>query len=39
MSHLEVIHIELVSAISPIFMHEFQNNLGQLFSLRSSSAI
>ena len=39
MSHLEVIYIELVSVISPTFMHGFQNNLGLLFSLRSSSAI
>ena len=29
----------LVRAINPTVMHEFQNNLAHLFSLRSSSAI
>ena len=28
-----------VQTITSTFMHEFQNNLAQLFSLRSSSAI
>ena len=31
--------IELVQAISSIFMHGFQNNMTQLCSLRSKSAI
>ena len=39
MSHLKVTYIALVPAITPTFMHGFQNNLVQLFSLRSSSAI
>ena len=39
MSHLKVSYIALVPAITPTFMHGFQNNLVQLFSLRSSSAI
>ena len=39
MSHLKVTYIALVPAINPTFMHEFQNNLAQLLSLISSSAI
>ena len=31
-------YIELIRAITPTFMHGFQNNLAQLFSLGSSSA-
>ena len=31
--------IELVRAISSTFMHGFQNNMAQLFSLRSKSVI
>ena len=31
-------YIELIRDISPTVMHGFQNNLAQLFSLRSSSA-
>ena len=31
--------IELVRAIIPTFMHVFQNNLAQLFSLKSRSDI
>ena len=30
---------KLVWAITPTFMHGFQNNLAQLFSLRTGSAI
>ena len=29
---------ELFWAITPIYMHEFQNNFGQVFSLKSRSA-
>ena len=32
-------YIELVQAITSMFMHGFQNNLAQLFSLTSKSAI
>ena len=32
MSHLKVTYIALVPAITPTFMHGFQNNLAQLFS-------
>ena len=39
MSNLKVTYIALVPAITPTFMRGFQNNLAQLFSLRSSSAI
>ena len=35
MSHLKVSYIALVPAITPTVMHGFQNNLAQLFSLRS----
>ena len=38
MSHLKVSFIALVPAITPTVMHGFQNNLAQLFSLRSSIA-
>ena len=30
---------ELFWAITPIFMHEFQNNSAQVFSLKSRSSI
>ena len=39
MSSLKVSYIALVPAITPTVMHGFQNNLAQLFSLRSSSAV
>ena len=35
----QMIKIELVRAITSTIMHGFQNNLAQLFSLRSRSAI
>ena len=34
-----VIYTELVRAITCTFMHGFQNNFAQVFSLRCSSAI
>ena len=39
LSHLKVTYIALVPVITPTVIHGFQNNLAQLFSLRSSSAI